>query len=184
MQPKAEERSKLVWSHHMLNMEPLLSGGDLARIRSHEFDELTRRGEDVQDARVSLGEGIAMKGQTSAFCKVKLLMPSLMTRSVPWSYRYKRELLPLEALEVMGVPIFDEHLPQTLIGLQSIGCPYKHLLDSSLGDVEVRRLAGNGMSLQVMGVAFLCGLSSVHLNEHAEQAMPEDGSGASAAGSA
>ena len=141
-------------------MEHLLSGGDFARIRTQEVEELLRRGEDAHDDRIFLADGIAMKGQTASFSKVKKLMPSLMTRSVPWSYRWKRELLPVEGLGVMGIPVFQSWLRDKEQGLY--GCPYQHML-TLLNDSDVRRLAGNGMSLQVMGVAFAAGLSSVDI---------------------
>eukprot|EP00913_Durusdinium_trenchii_P010377 g9728.t1 len=127
-------------------MEHLLSGGDFARIRTQEVEELLRRGEDAHDDRIFLADGIAMKGQTASFSKVKKLMPSLMTRSVPWSYRWKRELLPVEGLGVMGIPVFQSWLHEKEQGLY--GCPYQHML-TLLNDSDVRRLAGNGMSLQV-----------------------------------
>lgn len=138
-------------------MKSLLSGGDLARIRSQEVEELQRRGEIASDPRVVLSDGICMKGQTNAFSKVKTLMPSLMTRSVPWSFRWKRELAPVEALGVMGIPVFSNWIPPAFQG--AYGCPYSSVLET-LTDADVRRLAGNGMSLQVMGAMFVAGLSS------------------------
>ena len=138
-------------------MEPCLSGGDLGRIRTQEMEELARRGEDPDDQRIWLTDGICMKTQTAGFSRVKTLMPSLMTKSVPWSYRYKRDLIPLEALHVMGVPVFQEHIPRKYTGIYS--CPFRRLLPL-LKDGEVRKLAGNGMSLQVIGVALVAGLSS------------------------
>ena len=152
----------------LFGMEHIMSGGDLARIRTQEVEELLRRVEDVSDTRVSLTDGICMKGQTSSFSRVKTFMPSLMTRSVPWSFRWKRELLPVEALGVMGIPVFRQWAPERFRGIY--GCPFQHLL-SDMSDADVRRLAGNGMSLQVMGVAFCHGLASFALQPSTE-AMP------------
>ena len=121
------------------------------------MEELARRGEDPDDQRIWLTDGICMKTQTAGFSRVKKLMPSLMTKCVPWSYRYKRDLIPLEALHVMGVPVFQEHIPRKYVGIYS--CPFRRLLPL-LKDGEVRKLAGNGMSLQVIGVALVAGLSS------------------------
>ena len=146
----------------VVGMEALLSGGDLARIRCQESEELQRRGEDVSDPRVCLRDGIGLPSQTTGFCKVKKFMPSLLTRSIPWSYRWKRELIPLEAMGVMGVPVFRSCLPKSF--QNHYGCPFGHLL-LKLGDSDVRRLAGNGMSFQVMGVAFVAGLSSFQLRD-------------------
>ena len=99
-------------------------------------------------------------------------MPSLLTKSVPWSFKRKRELLPKEALLTSGIPEYDERVPSKYSGIFT--CPYQSLLEGrprkgrrtgkgsgkALTEAEIRQLVGNGVSLVVVGTALGIGLVS------------------------
>ena len=65
----------------------------------------------------------------------------LLTKSSGWSHRLARPLLPREALELMGLPVFPSTV-QT-VGWQS---PWMDGLDSTPEPV-LQRIAGNGLHM-------------------------------------
>ena len=107
-------------------------------------------------------------------------MPALLTKSVPWSYRFKRDLLPIESLLVQGVPVMKECLPPRY--REIYWCPFESLLSEHLhgassglqqerlSDNEIRSLSGNGMAFVVVGTAFVLGMASFEKTPEAQPA--------------
>lgn len=74
-------------------------------------------------------------------------IPALMRRSLIYSTKHKRALLPLEHFAVQGLPLFTPAAP-------NLGLPEEYL--RTLSSAQLRHLAGNAMALsQVGSILFL-----------------------------
>lgn len=162
--------------HHATkrSFEQFLGGGDFARLKCHEAKELDKRGADGVHAGLhSLESGLVDKTQSSARARVTDHMPSLQRKSAPWSFSMGRELIPKEALLVLGVPTYEDAIP---VRFRSVYvCPYIHLLQSTqsesqeergvrkftLPDGVVRSMAGNAKSVPIAGIAFAVCMSHI-----------------------
>ncbi|CAE7374341.1 unnamed protein product [Symbiodinium sp. CCMP2592] len=85
----------------------------------------------------------ASRGSASPFC------PVLITRSQIWSFKHQRYMLLQEMAEVQGFAVVTNTPFQ---------CPFRDIIldtdaaaEDAIPDVHVRRMLGNGMSLQCVG---------------------------------
>ena len=78
------------------------------------------------------------------------LLGALTTKAKPVSLEKQREMLPKEMLWVMGVPVFKHLLPEHV----QVFCDFPFLYAfETLRDSEIVQLAGNTMSLPVIGIS-------------------------------
>ena len=78
----------------------------------------------------------------------------LCTKSLWWSHRLARPLLPREALELMGLPSFPATTEAA--GWQS---PWSHVLDT-VPEPVLQRIAGNGLHMACVAAVLLWALGN------------------------
>ena len=106
---------------------------------------------------------IASRGSSSPFC------PVLLTRSQLWSFAHQRYMLLQEMAEVQGLAVvtnspFPSPIRQLILDTDAAE-------EDAIADVHVRRMLGNGMSLQCVGalLAFVLCFAAEHKSEPAEK---------------
>jgi hypothetical protein len=126
-----------------------------------------KRGEQTASL-VSLGQSTENHGHISES------VPTLLRTSQVFSLDKVRELIPLEHLSTMGLPVFP-HLKEKT----GYSCPFQGLLDSdSLADSDIKQLAGNSVPLVILGAAIIWAFSNITRRDPASMGslLHDDGS--------
>jgi hypothetical protein len=100
---------------------------------------------------VSLGQSTENHGHISES------VPTLLRTSQVFSLDKVRELIPLEHLSTMGLPVFPHLVEKT-----GYTCPFQGLLDSVLlADSDIKQLSGNSVPLVILGAAVIWTFSNI-----------------------
>ena len=145
-------QKRIHWVKHALD---LLSPGDFIRLQIHAA---------VHDQAQAAAAG-SSRGSSSGTCdprqtargKVSHALGCITTKALPVGLKVERRMLPKELLWAMGVPVYSASLTDSV---QHYRCPFEHILDE-LPPAQVTKLAGNGMSLVVIGTALAFSLSNM-----------------------
>ena len=132
----------------------ILSPGDFVRLQIHKSTALAlaKKDDTVTD--------LVDPRQTTARGRMTMRLGALTTKAIPTSVKLGREMLPVEKLWAMGLPIFKDRLPDDIQALCKFSTDFMQAL-VSLPDTVITRLVGNGMSLAVVGTALGFSLSQL-----------------------
>ncbi len=156
-QPVPESGSRGSW-----NWEPrfLLKEGDHQRLLGYE--KSCRKGGRPLKYIVNLAQNATFMNHFSE------LVPTVLTRtSFLWDMMHSRPFIPLELLEVMGIPVFSpEAKAKDRSAVETLG------LSGKLSSDELRRLSGNAMHLAAVGSVLAFALSMLQQEPASSRAGP------------